>query len=181
MINQFISEIKTKGLARLNRYEVEIAFPNGIGGAGGASNLTKLFCDSVNLPGLNINTQPHIVFGEAREMPYGRMFDPVNMSFYVDTGLVVKSVFDKWLALIVDEKSRTINYYNNYVTQINIRVLNVDDSNPYTMTLHDAYPKTVNAIQLDASAKDVMKLNVTFAYKYWTKIDNATSGGYMYI
>ena len=35
------------------------------------------------------------------------------------------------------------------------------------MALYECYPKSINSIQLDYSAKDVMKINVTMQYKYW--------------
>ena len=165
-IIDFIGEVKTRGLARTNRYEVDIMFP--FGSDPSVNNITTLFCESVNLPGLNINTQPHIIFGEGREMPYGRMFDPVTLSFYVDSDLQIKQAFETWMNMVVNKDSRVINYYRDYISQIIINVYNVDDSNPYSVTLHEAYPKTMNAVQLSAESKDIMRLSVTFAYKYWS-------------
>lgn len=165
-LRSFIDRVRNTGLARTNRYEVSVMFPNNRDGE--LNSITTLFCDSVNLPGMNINTQPHIVFGEGREMPYGRMFDPVTLSFYMDSGLLIKQAFEDWMNMIVDKNSRAINYYNNYISEVVIAVENVDESNPYTVILHEAYPKTMNSIQLSSESRDIMRLNVTFAYKYWT-------------
>jgi hypothetical protein len=35
------------------------------------------------------------------------------------------------------------------------------------ISLYEAYPKTVSAIQLDYANRDVMKIQVTMMYKYW--------------
>lgn len=169
MIKDFISEVKTKGLARVNRYEVSIPnFPS-VGGSNGARLLTT-FCDAVNLPGMNIATQAHRFYGDAYDMPYERMFDPVQLSFYVDSRMELKSGFDKWMSTIIDPVSRSINYYKSYVKDVSIRVLNVDDSSYYGLKLYEAYPKAVASIQMDAAGRDVMKLQVTLQYRYWEPV-----------
>lgn len=164
MISDFIGEVKTRGMARTNRYTVEIVDPLDPDGA----RLIQLFCESTSLPGMNLITTPHRVYGESREMPYERGFEPVTMSFYVDGDMMVKKMFDSWMTNIVDPFTRQLNYYKSYIRDINITVYDVDEKfAPYTLTLYEAYPKTIGTIQLDASAKDVMKLPVTFTYKYW--------------
>lgn len=168
MITQFISQVKTRGLARTNRYDVVIPFPvSTTTSFRGAAEVATLFCDQATLPGINISTTPHRIFGEVREMPYEKIYDPVTFSFYVDAELKIRTAFDKWMALIVDPFTRTLGYYNEYVRDIDIYVRNVDDSVPYKITLFEAYPKTVNSITLDAGGKEVMKMTVTMQYKYW--------------
>lgn len=168
MITDFIAQVKSKSLARTNRYEVHLTFPK----MKEESRVARLFCDSASLPGINFSTTPSNTFGETREMPYGRMFDPVTFSFYVDAELKLKSAFDSWTDLIVNPVGRTIGYYNTYVQDVSIDIKTVDDRTPYTVKLFEAYPKTISSIQLDANGKEVMKLSVTMQYKYW----KATSG-----
>lgn len=195
MISNFITEVKNRGLARSNRYTVHIPFP--ISGEWAidrdTAQVTSLLCDSVSLPGINVATTPQRFYGEVRELPYEKAFDPVTMTFYVDSKMQVKTAFDRWMAIIVHPTNRTIGYYEDYVRDIEIRVENVDGSQPMMVKLFEAYPKTVGTIQLDAGNKEVMKLSVTWQYKYWysTQIDtssipmriqdgqsNITGGGY---
>jgi hypothetical protein len=163
---EFKSQVKSKGLARSNRYEVII--PRFPASSANGERLLTLFCDATNLPGMNILTQPQRFYGEAWELPYERSFDPVTLSFYMDSNFEIKEGFDRWQSRIINPTSRSINYYNDYVQDIEIRVLNVDDRIPYSLTLYEAYPKTINSIQLDAAARDVMKLQVVMQYRYWT-------------
>jgi hypothetical protein len=169
MISNFITEVKRRGLARTNRYTVHIPFPISGQWAVGrdTAEITNLLCDSVSLPGINIATTPQRFYGEIRELPYEKAFDPVTMTFYVDSQMDVKTAFDKWMALIIDPFNRTIGYYEDYVRDIEIRVENIDGSQPIMIKLFEAYPKTVGSIQLDSGNKDVMKLSVTWQYKYW--------------
>ena len=67
MLKEFISLVKTRGLARINRYDVSIKFPRQ---KGDAQKIATLFCDSVSLPGANIATAQMRTYGEVREMPY---------------------------------------------------------------------------------------------------------------
>lgn len=175
MINSFISEVKQRGLARNNRYEVLIPLPftsnEGI-------RLTRLFCDAVNLPGLNVATAPSRIYGEVREMPYEFIYEPVQLSFYVDAGMEVKMAFERWMASIINPATRTINYYKDYTRDVQISAVTVDGNQPYAVTLFECYPKSISAIQMDAAGKDVMKLSVTLQYKYWNSAGDAQTSTY---
>lgn len=166
----FKTEVKTRGLARTNRYEVLIPnFPD----INNSRRLLTLFCDAVNLPGMNIGTMTQRFYGEAWEMPYERMFDPVTLSFYMDSSMTIKYGFDQWQSQIIDPITRTIGFYNNYVQDVDIKLLNVDeDQSPYGVRLYEAYPKTVNSIQLDATGREVMKLQVSIQYRYWRPLSS---------
>lgn len=163
-LQSFISEVN-RGMSRTNRYEVTIPFPNT---SRDGSRLVSLFCEATNLPGMNIATTPQKIFGEMRQMPYERMFDPVNLSFYVDSNMEVKAAFERWIQLIFNQTNRSIGYYDDYVRNVDIQVKNVDDSTSYVLRLYEAYPKAIQTIQLSAESREVMKLQVQLEYKYWT-------------
>lgn len=167
MISDFISEVKTRGLARVNRFVVTVSLPTT---TADEDRLVSLFCENTSLPGMNIATTPHRINGESRELPYERTFETIQLSFYVDSGMAVKAGFDGWMNSVVDPVSRNINYYENYIRNMTIDVLNVEEEIVYTVTLFEAYPKSVSAIQLDNGGKDVMKLSVTIVYKYWEAV-----------
>ena len=183
--SEFLAQVKTKGLARNNRYAV--AF-HGNGVAGFDNNNLRsalLFCDSAQLPGQSYATVMNRSFGELRETPYDRLYEPITLSFYVDREMQVKYLFDRWMDKIASPATRKYNYYDDYVCNIAISVFdNYAESSPgsrmdsplrwteknnetYVVVLHEAYPKSVSAVQLDQANKDVMKVTVTFQYKYW--------------
>lgn len=168
MITEFITQVKKRGLARSNRFSTIIPFPVGNSKVG---NLSMLFCESASLPGISLSTTPQRINGESRELPYERIFDPVQLTFYVDADMTIKGAWDSWMDLIVNPYSRNIGYYRDYVKDILINVHTVDDDKPYSITLYEAYPKAIGAIQLDNNNKDIIKLSVTLSYKYW----NATT------
>lgn len=165
-INNFISEVKVGGLARQNRFAVLFTPPVDIG----TPELQKvlLFCDTSQLPGVNFSTVQNRTYGEFREIPYEKLYDNLNMSFYVDTQMKVKSLFDSWINKIQNPVTRNFNYYNNYTCEMTIDVQDTVDRTRYQLTLYECYPKTLGAISLDYASKEIMKLPVTMQYKYWT-------------
>ena len=178
MIDNFIAQVKLEGLARTNRYEVFFNTPKSMKSASTDLRNVLLFCDQIQLPGLNYSTVQNRTFGEFRETPYEKLYDAVNMSFYVDSGLKVKWLFDSWLNSIQDRDSRNFSYYNDYTTDLTITVLDLLDKNRYSVALYECYPKNIGSIQLDQASKDVMKIQVAMQYKYWrsTPIEKIPDG-----
>jgi hypothetical protein len=168
-LNQFISQVQQLGIARSNRYNVIITPPQKLPRLGslGLSNML-LFCDQVQIPGINISTIQNRTFGEFREVPYEKLFGDIQLSFYVDNNLTVKGFFDDWVNLIQNPASRIFEYYNNYISTMQIEVEDTQNRIRHRTNVYEAYPKTISPIQLDYSNKDIMKLQVTMQYKYWT-------------
>lgn len=166
-ISDFVSSIGKAGLARSNRYTVEMVLPSTTYNNNEYRKML-LLCESVQLPGLNLNTAQIRTFGEIREMPYEMNFDPVQLSFYVDGEMVVKGIFDQWIQSVQRGNTRNFNYYENYIADtVKIHVEDLTDDTKYTVTLYEAYPKTVTPVQMGYDQKDIMKLQVTMNYKFW--------------
>lgn len=164
-IGDFVSQVKSGGLARTNRYAVIMDMPFVFN-----SNTTRkalMFCDQIQLPGTNFSTAQNRTFGEFRDVPYEKLYDDITLSFYVDRDMLIKEMFDKWQEHIYNPYTRVFNYYANYITDIKIEVQDNKDAPHYYVTLHECYPKTVGAVQLDYASKDVMKLSVSIAYKWF--------------
>ena len=124
----FIGEIKTKGIARNNRFTVDFSPP-------GASNEDKrrllLFCEKASLPGINFSTTSNRTYGETREVVYDRIFDPVTLTFHVDRKMMVKDVFDEWAKKIVNPINRNVGWYKDYTTTLSIRIQDLEDKVTY--------------------------------------------------
>ena len=170
-LNDFISQVKGEGLMHTNRFAITMALPRGVNAGGVDIRKVLLFCDSVTLPGVTISTTPAFTYGEAREMPYEKLFAPATFSFFVDNSMNVKKLFDVWQGSIIDPQTRQTNYYRNYITDIQIDMYDVYDNARYRVILHEAYVKDIAQVQMDYANKDLMKLPVTIQYKYWTATD----------
>jgi hypothetical protein len=166
MLKDFISEIKRGSLARSNRYAVIFTPPSRVNL--GSLRKVLLFCDQIQLPGVNYSTTQIRTFGEFRETPYEKLYDNLTMSFYVDNDMKVKGLFDDWIGSIQDPITRTFSYYDQYISEMKIEVQDLQNKTRYEMTLYECYPKNIGSIQLDYANKDFMKMQVTMQYKYWT-------------
>jgi len=171
-IADFISSL-SGGIAKPNRYSVVFTPPTEVlsGITAGSSNTSLqkilMYCDSTQLPGININTNQVRTFGEVREMPYEINYEPITLSFYVDVGMNVKKLFDDWVLYTNIDDSRKFRYYNDYISDMSIFVQDNAEKNRYLIKLYEAYPKTVSAVTLDYASRDLMKLQVTMMFKYW--------------
>jgi len=166
MLKDFISEIKRGSLARSNRYAVIFTPPSRVNL--GSLRKVLLFCDQIQLPGVNYSTTQIRTFGEFRETPYEKLYDNLTMSFYVDNDMKIKGLFDEWIGSIQDPITRTFSYYDQYISEMKIEVQDLQNKTRYEMTLYECYPKNIGSIQLDYANKDYMKMQVTMQYKYWT-------------
>jgi hypothetical protein len=178
-LNEFISVVKAGGFAKPSKYEVTIGKPSVISSLKYKNDnewkKMLMFCDQASLPGVNYTTTQSRTFGEFREIPYERTFDPLQLSFYCDQQMWIKGFFDQWMANIQNSYTRVFNYYKEYTVNIQISVLDNNNKKVYGVELYECYPKTMNQIQLDYSAKDVMKMSVTMQYRYWKAIEYSKS------
>jgi hypothetical protein len=172
-LREFISNVKSGGIMKSSRYSVFMSVPTGMSGI---SDLRKLllFCSETQLPGLNLSTTQVRTFGEFREAPYEKLYDNINMSFYVDQAMEVKTFFDNWMTLI-QGKNRKFEYYDNYVTDIQIYVEDARDDSRYVVKLYECYPKTISPVSVNYDNKEAMKLQVSMNYKYWESYPLAAS------
>ena len=170
-LNDFITQVRTKGLATSNMYTVEMAIPNVVSqNYGGFYDLKalNLLCDSAQLPDQNISTAQLRTYGEVREMPYENLYGNVNMTFLVDSDYKTKHFFDTWIQNISDPDTRHMNYYKDYVVPvIRITMLNRAASEVYRVALYECYPKQLTVVTIDNNAKEVVKVSVSMNYKYW--------------
>lgn len=168
-LNDFVGSIKREGLMRTNKFSVMLSIPPAVIQGSYTTDLRKvlLYCDTINLPGQSFATAEAKTFGEIREMPYQRLFEPITMTFFVDNSMNVKLLFDAWLGAVVNPQTRNVSYYKDYITDMTISVQDINEKSRYQLQAYQCYPKSVSSIQMDYASKDVMKLTVAMVCKYW--------------
>lgn len=167
-IQNFLSEIGKRGLARPNRFEVRISNVDFL--PGDVSRILPLLCQSAALPGATILTRTQNLFGPIYVRPtsinYG---DTLSMNFLVDKDMLVKNLFDTWIHNVVNMSSFTVNYKDAYARDILISQLDESERATYSVTLVDAFPISMGALSLNQGSNDTFHiLPVTFSYRYWS-------------
>ena len=210
-IQRFLSQINVgEGFARTNRYIVRINPPSKIETnnnkvppseryQGVANNELEgthmienvdMMCSKVTLPNRDINTQPHIMYGPKREMPYAYSFSSnVECTFYGDKFLRQRLFFENWQKKIIDINSHNLDYYDNYVGSMDIMQLGQFDSKQdddarvtYAVRLYEVYPQTIGSMDLSYGAdNEIASVPVTLNFRTWSNLtidqmNGATTG-----
>tara|TARA_B110000977_G_scaffold172393_1_gene224746 strand:- start:415 stop:1035 length:621 start_codon:yes stop_codon:yes gene_type:complete len=201
-INNFISSMsKAKGFARPSQYAVQLNLPPAL------TNIQRSFgpqltlhCDSVSMPGHDLQTQS-IQYGSepAVDMVTGHGYEGlIQASFYLDTRLNEKRIFEIWQEQACSTSTHKANYYDDYIGSMEIHQLSstgalttkfaglnleiaaegldrlTGDSTEmitYAIQALEVYPATVGDIEYSyASANEISKISVGFAFKQWVRI-----------
>jgi len=161
-LNDFISKVKSEGLLTGTHYYV--IFGDELG------KDVSLLCDSVNLPGLTNSTTDIRIFGENREVPYMPLYPNMELSFISDRDMKVKQYFEQWSNTVVNRMTRNVGYYSDYAKQLDIIITDKENKAVYCARVFEAYPKSIQDITFGFENKDIVRVHVTLAFKYWSQI-----------
>jgi hypothetical protein len=98
--------------------------------------------------------------------------DNLSMQFFVDREMKVKKFFDAWMDGIINRTTFNTYYQANYLSNILISQLDEQNTITYQIKIFEAFPKTVNIINLDGGlSNQAMRLNMTFNFRRWVRVD----------
>ena len=165
-INDFKSSFKGD-LARSNRFDVDIPVPLTLIPYIKTSRNLIYRCENANLPGRTFATTEQKTYGPVEKHPYLTTYNDIDLTFIVDDDMQQKVFFDAWLNYINPTYHYNMRYKENYATTITVNQYDVTNTLSYTINLFDAYPISMNQLDLDWNGDGYHKLTVTFAYTYW--------------
>lgn len=134
-----------------------------------------MFCEQVQLPGRQIITQEHLVSMKSIKKPTGFLNDDVNMTFMLTNDYYAWEYWKTWMDLIIEEQGENyygINFKDVYTTDIIIQQLRF--SNGFipvkNIKLKNAYPITLNSVELNNSDNEISRCTVSIAYDNWEEV-----------
>lgn len=161
----FFSDVMTRGFSKPNRFEVEIFSPDGAN-----DDLVSLWCQSVELPGRTMESQPNDnIYGPTHEIAQGIVLNgTIAMTFLLDESLEIKRYFDNWQKKIYNPLTYDMYYYADYVKDISIKQLDRNENVVFKCKVFEAFPKTIELISLDANSRsEASKLSISMAFRDW--------------
>lgn len=163
-IDEFKSAIR-KGLARPNRYRVEVRYRSN---NKFQSNNLSMTCDSVTLGGRQLVTKEEILFGQNIKVPYQSLYGPLELSFITLVDNYERIFWERWQnQWILANGGQLINFYDEYVGEVVVTTLNERNQPTYRMVYHEAYPVTLNDSVLQSGETDTwLRTSVTMTYAY---------------
>ena len=155
---------KHQGISRASNFRVlfsgQILQNNGI-------KALAMLCHSTVLPGRGINGNPVRTHGPSRINPSMLIYDDISMTFYcTNNDLFPKPLFEEWQDSIIESTTGTVNYPNNYTTDIEIEEYNDHGDVIYSAKLIDAFPILVAPSTVDwGQGSTPQTMTVTFNYR----------------
>jgi hypothetical protein len=190
-INRFISEVTFEnnfngegGLAKGSHFEVRMSFPTQLNVSGSlvgpaeTENLT-LRCDSISFPSRAALTSNIKYFGPEKRMVYGYDGAPVTATVLLSQNMFERELFLKWQDLALGNarqrgsghgfaQSFLVGYYKQYTADVQIIKYNDAGIKTATTSLIEAFPAFVGEVGTDWGSDEILKVNVTFNYRYFT-------------
>lgn len=80
-------------------------------------------------------------------------FDPIDMTFNLDSEGLILDFFQKWKSLIVDDLNR-VGYFDDYVGEVVVKMFDRQNNNIFQVTLMEAYPANRTNIPLGSQLEN---------------------------
>tara|TARA_Y100001949_G_C15879376_1_gene283097 strand:- start:77 stop:655 length:579 start_codon:yes stop_codon:yes gene_type:complete len=179
-IDTFMSKVENLGgIARKNRFSVEITPP--------ASMTVKIqpatisfLAKTISFPARSFGTTTYRSGGQfALTVPYETTYEPVTLSMLNTNNQAPRKFWTDWINYIqrTGSKGYNMQYYKKFIGQIKITsydetVDEVGSNISHQVTLHEAYPKSIGAIEMGWESSELAEFEIEIAYARWTS--NAT-------
>ena len=131
------------------------------------------FCKSINMPEREVVMKETRHNGPPRKFAIDFKSAAITATFYCDKFLRERTYFELWQQSAFSLKTFNYNFYDNYVSDVNIFQLgsfdtrNERDATTYAVKLFDCYPKIISPVEYDYTQNDVQTFTVTFEFRYW--------------
>jgi hypothetical protein len=189
--NQFLVELPTTfGGTGGFLGQLTTLLTSGIGLGSGGGDL-NLLCASATLPGKQILSHDRRIGMEFQKVAYGYAVEDVSLTFYTLNDYGTRKYFDSWRNVILNEDGNIAGYKKDYAKDVKIHQLRkpirnvgaglgpikvnigLGGGSVYSVRLKDAFPTTIQAIELNNDLDGLVQVTVQLSYTNW----EAVSGG----
>jgi hypothetical protein len=188
-LQRFIQNInRINGLAKTNRFKVDILIPSVLSRNGINTEELSLVCETAELPGKTLQTAEAKVYGPTYKIPYQKQFQDISLTFLCSVKGIERTFFDDWIEYIMPTETNNIrfpkgvngNISEGYQTKIKIFHLKEYGGNKSslggdiirTVILEEAFPIGYASQQLNWGDDGFQKLTVQFAYRRFIEFLN---------
>ena len=133
----------------------------------------QAFCSAIAMPERTVEMKEVKHHGPAYKIAIDYKSADITATFYADKFLRERSYFELWQKAAFSNQSHNFNFYDNYVSDVNIFQLgqfasrNERDDVTYAVKLFDCFPKTISAVEYSYENNAVQTFQVTFGFRYW--------------
>jgi hypothetical protein len=199
-INDILQTIEEAGSLQTNKFEVNfvsppimqnvtVSGPSSMINSNDVESMIRFRADSAKIPGVLLETSDTHRYGvgSRQKMPFNAMFTDINITMISDKNGDLYRYFYTWFNSIFDFCGEVNGggfrfpqyataYKDDYSTDLRIIVYNNDGAKVQSIALREAFPLSFNEISLGwAQQNELMKLNITFAFREWSLEDVTNS------
>lgn len=136
-----------------------------------AEGSINIKCHTAIFPQRTLSTSERLQNSAPFRTPYSANYDPITFSFYADGDGDTRRYLDIWQNAVINVRSNTLNFYDEFVSDITIWNLNEAGKRTYGVKCFEAYPLAVGAMDISYSNMNNFQNVVgTFQYRRWEEI-----------
>jgi len=171
-IESFKNAISARyGLARNNLWRIQLPTrPAYLGGdtfSERDGRILNLMCNATQLPGRQITTNDRQYGIKTEKMAQGFLKDDVSLSFYENNVYTIRRYFQDWQNRVLNQNSYEIRYKNEYAETVTMQQLDHEENLVAEVKLLEAFPTTLNVIDLTSEQNGLVQINVQLSYSNW--------------
>jgi len=135
-------------------------------------------CEAAEFPGRGFSVVQTRYYGPSQMFPVNSEYQPINLSFICRSDSQERRFFDDWLDVINPVDNFNFEYPEKYYSQIEVYqyaeygTQGTATPTPhisYEWTLRKAWPTLVSPQAVTWADQDLLRLQVSFAYKFWDR------------
>jgi len=175
-INEMISKGLRRGVAKTAHFEVIINPPRALGSDTEIIRELSYRADSVEIPGRSNMTIDHRFTnnGPITKVPYSQMYPDVTITFICSEDFAEKRYLDLWMSKMIDTQpvggeggAFNVKYFDDYKSTVDIKQYDQTGELRTTTKLIDAYPISVNGVQMGWQDDSIAKVSAQFGLRYY--------------
>ena len=143
----------------------------------------QAFCSAISMPSREAVQKEIRHNGPTRKFVYNYTTPEITATFYTDKFMRERTFFEIWQKAAFSNLTHNINYYNDYVSPVDIMALGnyasrqERDDVTYAVRLLDCYPKIISEVSFSHETNAVQTFEVTFSFRNWVNYFIDKSGG----
>ena len=143
----------------------------------------QAFCSAISMPSREAVQKEIRHNGPARKFVYNYTTPEITATFYTDKFMRERTFFEIWQKAAFSNLTHNINYYNDYVSPVDIMALGnyanrqERDDVTYAVRLLDCYPKIISDVSFSHETNSIQTFEVTFSFRNWVNYFIDKTGG----
>jgi len=143
----------------------------------------QAFCSAISMPSREAVQKEIRHNGPTRKFVYNYTTPEITATFYTDKFMRERTFFEIWQKAAFSNLTHNINYYNDYVSPVDIMALGnyasrqERDDVTYAVRLLDCYPKIISDVSFSHETNAVQTFEVTFSFRNWVNYFIDKTGG----